>query len=98
MAVEWQGNHRLLGDDVKQDFERELTRLGLDPSKFLAEVRREPDLPGADGLHAIRYDVYITDLEHPDRDTWKLQGGQSEEHTSELQSQSNLVCRLLLEK
>src|SRR2546430_4801540 len=30
---------------------------------------------------------------HPDRF-----GGRSEEHTSELQSQSNLVCRLLLEK
>src|SRR2546427_6854033 len=27
-----------------------------------------------------------------------LQGVRSEEHTSELQSQSNLVCRLLLEK
>ena len=54
MHVEWQGDHRLLGDDVKQDFERELTRLGLDPSKFLVEVRREPDLPGADGLDAIR--------------------------------------------
>src|SRR2546427_8315107 len=27
-----------------------------------------------------------------------LQRGRSEEHTSELQSQSNLVCRLLLEK
>src|SRR2546430_9760482 len=27
-----------------------------------------------------------------------LAGGRSEEHTSELQSQSNLVCRLLLEK
>src|SRR2546430_7034266 len=27
-----------------------------------------------------------------------LQYGRSEEHTSELQSQSNLVCRLLLEK
>src|SRR2546430_13700288 len=27
-----------------------------------------------------------------------LSGEQSEEHTSELQSQSNLVCRLLLEK
>src|SRR5438270_7809817 len=27
-----------------------------------------------------------------------LQVGRSEEHTSELQSQSNLVCRLLLEK
>src|SRR2546430_7044707 len=25
-------------------------------------------------------------------------GGRSEEHTSELQSQSNLVCRLMLEK
>src|SRR2546427_118349 len=32
----------------------------------------------------------------PDRDRRHL--GRSEEHTSELQSQSNLVCRLLLEK
>src|SRR2546427_1116988 len=35
------------------------------------------------------------------RETAKNQrrfGGRSEEHTSELQSQSNLVCRLLLEK
>src|SRR2546430_7064430 len=35
--------------------------------------------------------------------TWKIAvpippGKRSEEHTSELQSQSNLVCRLLLEK
>src|SRR2546430_13376167 len=29
---------------------------------------------------------------------WKFIGIRSEEHTSELQSQSNLVCRLLLEK
>src|SRR2546430_6490493 len=28
----------------------------------------------------------------------RLPAGRSEEHTSELQSQSNLVCRLLLEK
>src|SRR5688572_31629175 len=28
----------------------------------------------------------------------RMEGGRSEEHTSELQSQSNLVCRLLLEK
>src|SRR2546430_9926178 len=28
----------------------------------------------------------------------RLDGPRSEEHTSELQSQSNLVCRLLLEK
>src|SRR2546430_5678196 len=40
------------------------------------------------------------------RDGWDEEGieleptidGRSEEHTSELQSQSNLVCRLLLEK
>src|SRR2546427_3926418 len=31
-------------------------------------------------------------------DAYLLQVGRSEEHTSELQSQSNLVCRLLLEK
>src|SRR2546430_14986420 len=31
-------------------------------------------------------------------DTWLLDPARSEEHTSELQSQSNLVCRLLLEK
>src|SRR2546430_10313707 len=29
---------------------------------------------------------------------WLLRRDRSEEHTSELQSQSNLVCRLLLEK
>ena len=78
MHVVWQGDHRLLEADGKQDFERELTRLGLDPSKFLVEIRREPDLPGADGLAAIRYVVYITDLEHPERDTLKLHGGHAE--------------------
>jgi hypothetical protein len=69
MHVVWQGDHKLLDKSgEKQDFERELTRLGLDPSKFLVEVRREPDLPGADGLYAVRYDVYISDLGHPDRE------------------------------
>src|SRR5688572_31948585 len=33
-----------------------------------------------------------------ERSTWARLGPRSEEHTSELQSQSNLVCRLLLEK
>src|SRR5688572_31870423 len=32
------------------------------------------------------------------RELRSIRGGRSEEHTSELQSQSNLVCRLLLEK
>src|SRR2546430_8954082 len=33
-----------------------------------------------------------------ERTVRRLAGSRSEEHTSELQSQSNLVCRLLLEK
>src|SRR2546430_10442333 len=33
-----------------------------------------------------------------DRERVAIRGDRSEEHTSELQSQSNLVCRLLLEK
>jgi len=35
MGIEWQGDHRLLDKIGKQDFERELTRLGLDPSQVL---------------------------------------------------------------
>src|SRR2546427_5041371 len=52
--------------------------------------------------------VYATDLHGTDRGALLVPGAQaidwedislrSEEHTSELQSQSNLVCRLLLEK
>src|SRR2546430_11261056 len=54
---------------------------------------------------AVEFDVHII-CAHSVRD-YKLDGsvrincafnGRSEEHTSELQSQSNLVCRLLLEK
>src|SRR2546427_3603242 len=43
------------------------------------------------GAHAVKHVVETTEVagQSPNR---------SEEHTSELQSQSNLVCRLLLEK
>src|SRR5438034_7435346 len=34
----------------------------------------------------------------PPRSRWSRRCGRSEEHTSELQSHSDLVCRLLLEK
>src|SRR5688572_32483869 len=44
--------------------------------------------------------VIADDLRSPEkpRRRSRLPGARSEEHTSELQSQSNLVCRLLLEK
>lgn len=75
MHTEWQGDHPLVADDVKQEFERALTRVGLDPGEFLVEVRRAPDLPAAKGHDAIRYDIYISDIEHPERETCKLHGG-----------------------
>src|SRR2546427_4384312 len=52
--------------------------------------RRQP--PGG-GLAAIDHPVVADPAGNPDPP-----GSRSEEHTSELQSQSNLVCRLLLEK
>src|SRR2546430_8757220 len=55
-------------------------------------------------IHCIGYHPGKRDLrcpearEHLDRQFWFGLEARSEEHTSELQSQSNLVCRLLLEK
>src|SRR2546430_12830339 len=40
----------------------------------------------------------LTQVTYPDSTTAVNRDMRSEEHTSELQSQSNLVCRLLLEK
>jgi hypothetical protein len=78
MQVEWQGDHKILGEDVKQDFESELKKLGFDPARFLVEVRREPTAEKAHGLRAIRYNVFVSDLDHPERDTWILRGGNDE--------------------
>src|SRR3989475_4826574 len=55
-----------------------------------------PCAPGADGILGNADDPGI-----PNQLSFyagRLQRSRSEEHTSELQSQSNLVCRLLLEK
>src|SRR2546430_17217661 len=46
-------------------------------------------------LDAVQYEPGV---ERGDCDALDDAGRRSEEHTSELQSQSNLVCRLLLEK
>src|SRR2546430_12556034 len=70
---------------------------------LVAALRREPFAvdAAADGAEALRltasveYAVIILDLMMPRLNGFEFR---SEEHTSELQSQSNLVCRLLLEK
>src|SRR2546430_11013595 len=50
---------------------------------------RFPAIADGTQLNGVRY-YFVDDPDYFDR--------RSEEHTSELQSQSNLVCRLLLEK
>src|SRR2546430_12477349 len=76
---------------------------------FFLMIRRPPrstlfpytTLFRSDGLE----DLETADLRHHDVEQHHVEGSaghgfqrRSEEHTSELQSQSNLVCRLLLEK
>src|SRR2546430_10024540 len=69
------------------------------------ELMRRRASPGR-GVHHVQVPIAVaigvgTPLAHEDeRLAVGRPGGQerSEEHTSELQSQSNLVCRLLLEK
>src|SRR5688572_31540465 len=66
----------------------EIYTLSLHDALPIYGIRRQAPVPGARRHAALR--------------PGKAGGGQgdsrSEEHTSELQSQSNLVCRLLLEK
>src|SRR2546430_5441811 len=50
------------------------------------------------GLHATRGLCDLLRLDPMLKEPMQLGFDRSEEHTSELQSQSNLVCRLLLEK
>src|SRR2546430_9966000 len=50
------------------------------------------------GLERLDLDIGVGKVEQNGLRLHALQAERSEEHTSELQSQSNLVCRLLLEK
>src|SRR2546430_9719117 len=63
------------------------TTLFRSPTATLDGIRR---------LASWKLDDHVRRLHH--RDGPHPRGERSEEHTSELQSQSNLVCRLLLEK
>src|SRR2546427_4554902 len=59
-------------------------------------TRRSSDLPGGGVRLRCGGHAQVGALRGADDRAAK--GARSEEHTSELQSQSNLVCRLLLEK
>src|SRR5688572_31543247 len=49
-------------------------------------------------VERLHYGIPPNELRRTKRSQIKIADIRSEEHTSELQSQSNLVCRLLLEK
>src|SRR2546430_5579349 len=64
--------------------------------RFGARVRAAHDLASLRGLRDRDLDAFFR---HPANEfQMRVIAKRSEEHTSELQSQSNLVCRLLLEK
>src|SRR5688500_19590509 len=65
----------------------------------LAGAARENEAAARRHAHEVRLVRVEVDLRRPVGDHAKqLTAGRSEEHTSELQSPCNLVCRLLLEK
>src|SRR2546430_11960212 len=72
------------------------TTLFRSGAAFAYRIYQRCDLPR---FHERQSDAVFARLEHADLDTATASfAHRSEEHTSELQSQSNLVCRLLLEK
>src|SRR2546427_3049073 len=62
------------------------------PLEQVARVRRQAAHPG------VKVDDLVGVVRLPELHQTEAVAARSEEHTSELQSQSNLVCRLLLEK
>src|SRR2546430_10996570 len=64
-------------------------------------IRRPPRstlFPYTTLFRSLRHDIYCAYGREGSREANRGRPRRSEEHTSELQSQSNLVCRLLLEK
>src|SRR5688572_32152950 len=73
-----------------------LFRSGHGPRVQAGHGRRDADAEGAGDAPADAGPVGVADVRVDVRG--RRGHRRSEEHTSELQSQSNLVCRLLLEK
>src|SRR2546430_6726433 len=69
---------------------------GADQAGF--HIRGMAEVPLNSAAFAFRAEVFYNTLHSRPNSVAIVGSGRSEEHTSELQSQSNLVCRLLLEK
>src|SRR2546427_4509010 len=66
-------------------------------ARLLHRTTRRVSLTDA-GAQCLRYSQQMLALADEVQGEMRAGDSRSEEHTSELQSQSNLVCRLLLEK
>src|SRR5579859_613938 len=86
---------------LKTNKKGEYFSLGLTPGKYNVTLfKNTDDLKAGKQLDIVKNFPVQLDENVLDFDEKKNQeaAAKSEEHTSELQSQSNLVCRLLLEK
>src|SRR3989339_1581506 len=84
---------------------RELRREQTDHEAELWQFLRAKRFLGLKFYRQYVIEPYIVDFCCPEKSvvieldgSWHLEPARSEEHTSELQSLTNLVCRLLLEK
>src|SRR5688572_6029636 len=81
---------RKVSVDQVRDAAARLRRHGIEVGMFI--------MLGYDGERMEDLRATVDHLKHTAPDVFLTTVSRSEEHTSELQSQSNLVCRLLLEK
>src|SRR2546427_3567210 len=84
MPIAW--THRIAGSSI---MDRVINQLFPKTLRVMRAAGLHQLVAMVKGLRRAFHGIDVQPLDHRDR---------SEEHTSELQSQSNLVCRLLLEK
>src|SRR2546430_2392383 len=92
IAIEISGGGRIVTARLERGVRREWNPVAVKVGMSAAALVAEPEEPGLEEVAPEDVGVAVAiDVEH-------RHGVRSEEHTSELQSQSNLVCRLLLAK
>src|SRR5690606_7197829 len=88
--------HQLLSEikqhDLYNDYMNKQTDSFKEDQEFVLQVFRKIIAPNDKLYH------FVEDTQISWADDWPVVNTRSEEHTSELQSRENLVCRLLLEK